>query len=185
MSNIITEKYMSSTTHIRIYNDNEIDFNKVEKLRHYIDLIEALDEWILAPDKRLLPKLQKLQKILQGMYKIKSNIKLYRGFGNSSQDTMGVSVKGIFKKTIDLNVGESFKYTNKYPLSFSTSYIIASDFGPFIVTSMLDNSQFVPIVKELCYIISKDIRNLQRIESQDEIILMPTTKKYTLIHKGE
>ena len=154
-----------------------LDKMKLQTLSKYSDLIEALDQWILVPDKRLLPKLIELGKIVDSIYSIKE-LTVYRGidvgfmYKGKIQDTMGLT-EGFFNTLKDgVGIGYTFKYGITKPLSTTTDVKIASAFGSVIVEGSIPRfvSKLV-ITDELSYLVCKR-RNIEP-STQKECIIFP------------
>ena len=154
-----------------------LDNDKVEKLMSHKDLVKALDDWILSPDMKLVPKLIQLGKVVDDLYEIDSS-PIYRGItvsmmSGSYQNTMDLvetNWLGIPRLKEGIKVGYKFNYTASSPTSFSYDICIAREFGLLVVkSSMPDKGKRLVITNELNYIISKR-RNLKSVKSQDEVI---------------
>lgn len=154
-----------------------LDKMKLQTLSKHSDLIEALDQWILVPDKRLLPKLIELGKIVDSIYSIKE-MTVYRGidvgfmYKGKIQDTMGLT-EGFFNTLKDgVGIGYTFKYGITKPLSTTTDVKIASAFGSVIVEGSIPRfvSKLV-ITDELSYLVCKR-RNIEP-STQKECIIFP------------
>jgi hypothetical protein len=155
-------------------NKEDLDLKIIEKYRAFPKLIEALDNWILMPDMRLLPKLMELSQIVNKLQPLTGNIVAYRGFNYSYflkyQETFGLA------KSPDLNTVTTKTTTN--PTSFSTDIRIARAFGNIVLQTQLTPTKhsFLRITDELSYLVSIDRRNLKQIETQKEIIVFPNTE---------
>jgi hypothetical protein len=149
----------------------------LQQLKQREDLLEALDEWVLSPDAKLLPKLKELAQFLAKIYGLNHKLTVYRGFDpdDSYQDTMGLSEKGFFSNKVHPHeVGQIFRYASKdRPLSFSTDLEIAHAFGTTVITTTLDpaHQSFLILTDELMALLSER-RNIPA-ETQKEVILLP------------
>ncbi|AXH70789.1 hypothetical protein [Vibrio phage BONAISHI] len=158
---------------------------RIEKLPEA--LLEALDDWILVPDAKLIPKLMELSKAIAPLYG-KQSLKLLRGFGGAPeyQDTMGLEFEsGFWRRGLKAKIGDEFKYANERPLSMTTDLDIAAAFGDNVVRTtqeikMFDNN--LPITSELSYIVSKR-RNLGETKTQKEVVLFPGEYTFYIVQK--
>ena len=161
-------------TPILYLNKTDLNFKIIEKYRAFPKLLEALDNWILMPDKTLLPKLMELTQIVNKIQPLTNDIVAYRGFNNSFflsyQETFGLP------KVPELNSVTTRTTTN--PMSFSTDIRIARAFGSIILQTQLNIAKhhFLRITDELAYLISIERRKLKEIETQKEIIVFPNTE---------
>ena len=139
-------------TAILYLDKTNLNFKIIEKYRAFPKLLEALDSWILMPDKMLLPKLMELAQIVNKLQPLTNDIIGYRGFNNSFflsyQETFGLS------KAPEIN-SVATKTTTK-PISFSTDIRIARAFGNIVLQTELNIAKhcFLRITDELAYIIS-------------------------------
>ena len=154
-----------------------IDQQIVKEFEKCNDLISALDQWVLSPDKRLKPKLLELGTLVDEMYDYE-DVLSYRGFsiGGGYQNDMGLTVKGFFGKKLKPGVrpGYHFKYNVNDPIAFSWSRRIASDFGSVMIKATIPKGNRLIITKELSYLVSKR-RNLNMkngIATQCEIDIL-------------
>lgn len=159
-------------------DESKLDHKKIEKLLKYPDLLNALDEWIIFPDRNLLPKLKQLSQIVDRLYNFNyQNSKIYRGFSknNNYQDKMDLIDKHFLFNSLkkDVKPGYEFRYKVTNPISFTTNVNIAKDFGSIVVESNLPKHNKLVITNELNYIILKMYNNLKPNKSQYEVIVFP------------
>lgn len=156
---------------------NKLDQEKLHLLSSYRDLLKALDNWILSPDRNLLPSLTELAKVVNRLYVFK-DLKLYRGFDMKLgyQDNMGLT------GTPDLN--KYYNYRCHSPLSFSTDKSIAQAFGSVVVTTELDVSHTgsLVITDELATLVCQ-LRNIAPETQKEVIVFPPALIKFEVIEK--
>lgn len=175
---------------MRVLPETEINRDKLREMEKYPHLIEALDSWVLAPDFQLLEELRKLADVVKRVYRFKGLMKLWRGVdpASSYQDVMGLAEKGFLWNTVKRHEkGDIFTYTNSHsPLSFSTNREIAQAFGKTLVSTVIDfeKADVLVITPELTKLVSQR-RNLDEIETQDEVIFFPPYKlEFTIENKA-
>lgn len=146
---------------------DRLDHKKMDELAQHPQLINALDSWILAPDRELVPPLTNLGKIVSELYGFKRDMVLFRGFDPSKthQDKMGLASS--------CKVGEQHDYRLHSPLSFSTSENIANAFGTLTVQATVNpaHTPALVITDELATLVSR-LRNINP-ETQKEVIVFP------------
>lgn len=161
---------------VTYFDESKLDHKKIQILLKYPDLLKALDEWILVPNRNLLPKLKQLSLIVDKLYTFNYNSKIYRGFRkNSIQDTMGLTNRGFFIDTLKRETAPGYEFTYKVtnPLSFSTDLNIAKAFGKIVIETKLPKHNKLVITNELAHIINK-MRNLKKdTQTQYEVIVFP------------
>lgn len=162
-------------------DEKSVDKNKIKELCKYPDLLKKLDSWILSPDRKLLPYIVKLGKIIDNMYNLKDII-IFRGmsvgFISFGQQYMGLVDKTLFggtKLKKGVVPGYKFDYTPADPISFSWDQEIAMAFGNLVVSCISKKSSpRLVITDELNLIISK-MRNIVPV-TQREVICFPQAK---------
>lgn len=144
----------------------DLDTTAVREYLKYPDLMAALDEYILFADQKLIPSLQKLERLQKKVQPGLSIDKLYRGSGNwGPQENLGSEGMRVGEK-------KAFKSPHKV-ISTSTSLEIAQAFGNTVVGIELDTSaSYLAVSDELSYIVSRR-RNLDEAMTQKEVILLP------------
>ena len=110
----------------------------VEKYYPHVDLIEALDQWILAPDRMLLPRLQQLAELVKVLQPKSIPNTIYRGMDVRStyQEHLGLSKRGIiFSTPKDIAVGSVQRFMSPSAcISFTSDLEIARAFGKTVVS---------------------------------------------------
>lgn len=168
----------------------DIDISKlnkvlINKLGNISGLVEAIDNWVLTPDKKLLPTLLNYAKLLKSFNDLPEGTRLFRGFDPKSnyQDTLGLTYKGFFvNKVHNYSVGHEFNYIIENPISFTTSERIAGEFGSTIVELKELPNDYIWLSDELAYLISKR-RNIKPETQKELIILPPADLKLKVIKK--
>lgn len=156
---------------------DRLDATKLQALERHEVLIDALDNWVLAPDKRLFPQLIELASVVRKLYQLPHRLDLYRGFDPQShyQNTMGLSKRGFMSnEEKDFRVGQTHSYEcDDAPLSFSTDLKIAQAFGKVVVRAQIDPNKCraLVITSELAALVCKR-RNIEP-ETQREVIVLP------------
>lgn len=158
---------------------SEIDPIKLRALIGHRNLIEALDDWILYPDRRLINDLKQLALVVNKLYNYRSKIQLYRGFSPrlNYQDSMGLrdGDGSFFSKIKKYKKDDVFHYaSDDKAISFSTSRDIARGFGTTLVSTVLDPTKQLALIitPELSKIIC-DRRNITDLQTQEEVIILP------------
>lgn len=163
----------------------KLDVARLQALEQHENLLQALDNWVLAPDKRLYPQLLQLATVVRKLYPLGHRMQLYRGFDPQSpyQNTMGLSERGFLSNSEKpFKVGETHTYTcDDAPLSFSTDPGIARAFGKVVVRAIIDpqHTNALVITPELAALVSKR-RNIKP-ETQHEVIVLPHTVLHFVI----
>jgi len=163
-----------------------LDKTLIAKYERHPDIIELLDDWILAPDGDLLAKLRTHTRTSQSISRLKIGTKLYRGFDPTSsyQDTMGLSIKKwLFNEVKEHRVGDTFEYSIERPLSFTTDIDIARAFGKTIVQLVSIPDDYIWITDELSSLVSKR-RGIGPETQREVIVLPPQNLKFKIIGKG-
>lgn len=164
---------------------SKLDMTLVRKLQAIPNMVKHLDDWVLAPDKDLLPRLNEYAAILKRICPLPRNVRLFRGFDPSSsyQDTLGLSEKGFFRNKVrSFAVGEKISYTILNPLSFSTSEDIAKAFGDTVVVLSKIPDNYIWLCDELSYLISVE-RKVSPQSQKEVIVLPPATLELTVVRK--
>lgn len=147
---------------------DNISEEKIRRFKQHPQLMDALDEWTMFADRRLIPQMDALGKLVRDMYDIPNELKLYRGFRlGSFQDNLGIDE--------DAHIGQVVSYqSDDRSLSFSTEESIARAFGNVVVSTTLHtkHANFLMITDELNVIIH-ELRKLKEIKTQHEVILLP------------
>jgi hypothetical protein len=161
---------------------NNISQEKMLHLKKHPRLLEALDQWVLFADRRLIPEMRELGQIVNKLYDFPKELRLYRGFRlGSFQDNLGVDGNS--------HIGQISTYqTDECSLSFSTNEQIAQAFGNVVVSTTIQTqrSEFLYITDELVVLIH-EARNLKQFMNQHEVILLPPmtiTLKVQQFEKG-
>jgi hypothetical protein len=156
---------------------NKLDQGKLHLLSSQTELLKALDNWILSPDRNLLPSLTELAKIVNRLYNFKE-LQLYRGFDMKLgyQDNMGLS------GTPEQN--KHYEYRCHSPLSFSTDLSIAQTFGSVVVLTHLNVNQTDALVvtDELATLVCQ-LRNIAPETQKEVIVFPPAVVKFEVIEK--
>lgn len=136
------EKYMSKPL-----DTNTIDFNKVSILEKYHKEIESLDEWILFADRKLLPDIRSLSKIIKNLYSDHKNFTAYRGIRYKDSISENLNIENP-------KIGNIGTYSSDIkPISFTTDIKIARAFGELIIETTINKyMNFLNITPELNYI---------------------------------
>jgi len=156
--------------------------------------MKAADDWVMLPDRTLLPKLKELSVLVKKLYKGKrhfaSPFKAYRGFDpdGASQDTLGLAEKGFWKNKIkEHKVGDEFEYNSSIAvLSFTPMESIARAFGKTVVEITVDPNKddYLFLTDEICVLIGKR-RNHNKFYRQSEVIMFPPyTLHFTIKQKN-
>jgi hypothetical protein len=147
---------------------DNISQEKILHLKKYPRLLDALDQWVMFADRRLIPEMRELGHVVQKLYDLPDVLHLYRGFRlGSFQDSLGISE--------DAHIGQVTHYkTDERSLSFSTDEEIAKAFGNVVVSTDVrsNNAEYLYITDELVVIIH-ELRKLEQIKTQCEVILLP------------
>jgi hypothetical protein len=147
---------------------DDISQEKILRLKQHPQLLDALDQWTLFADRRLIPEMRELGNVVKKLYNLPNELRLYRGFRlGSFQDNLGISE--------DAHLGQVVPYkTDERSLSFSTDEGIAKAFGNVVVNTTLNTkrAEFLYITDELVVIVH-ELRNLKKIMTQCEVILLP------------
>lgn len=148
---------------------DDIDMDKVKKLQEHPDLIHVMDNWILSPNRELIPKLHELADTVNRLYTHPKVLTLYRGFDlNNYQDSMGIDSPPTVGQVV------YFK-SDERALSFSTEINIARSYGGIVVGVRLDTTKtsFLNVTPELCYLVGER-RNFKNHQTQKEVIVLPS-----------
>lgn len=165
--------------------DEQLDPEKMAALQRHDNLIASLDEWVMIPDKRLYPALQKLSEVARQLYKFPPSMTLYRGLDpqSSYQNTMGLSKKGILLNTEKpFRLGELHHYESDQPISCTTSEQIAQAFGKVVIRMKVQPNRpgTLVITQEMAALVCQR-RNIE-LKTQDEVILLPPVQVDFVIH---
>lgn len=147
---------------------DHISEEKIKRLKQHPRLLAALDQWVLFADRRLIPEMRELGRIVKALYHLPNALTLYRGFRlGGFQDTLGVPDNA--------HVGQVLPYkSDERSLSFSTNEDIAQAFGNVVVSTTVNPNkvELLWITDELVVILH-EMRNLNDIMTQHEVILLP------------
>lgn len=146
----------------------DIDMDKVKKLRARPDLIQAVHAWTILPDRELIPRLVELGKLVNALYTQPKELQLFRGFNiGGIQEALGIQGVPHVGQTV------SFKSDDR-ALSFSKEIDISKSFGGVVVCAHFktQNTVYLDITPELCYLIAEKF-HLKRIDTQHEVVIMP------------
>ena len=158
----------------------QLDQKIIEALSDHDWIIEAIDDWVLIPDHKLLPLLEKAAPILAKIQPPQLPKFLWRGFGlgNNYQDQMDLVDNGWFRSKLKVGTTERpIEYKLKGPISFSTERSIAEAFGNVLVTTKTEKlaEHFLWLSDELSWLISER-RNLKKAMTQKEVIILPSAQ---------
>jgi hypothetical protein len=147
---------------------DNISQEKIQRLQQHPRLLDALDQWVSFADRRLIPEMRELGRIVNALYDFPNELRLYRGFRlGSFQDSLGISENA--------HLGQVTQYrTDERSLSFSFNEEIAKAFGNVVVTTTLNTqkAEFLYITDELVLLIHQ-MRKLTQIMTQCEVVLLP------------
>lgn len=146
----------------------DVDMDKVKALESCHSLIVTLDEWILSPDRDLVPSLHELAKVVNKTYQFPKELTLYRGFNlNGYQDSVGIKELPHVGQVIH-------SASDDKPLSFATDIEIAKAFGEIVICAKIDTKKthFLYITDELAYLVGK-LRKHTKFTTQKEVIILP------------
>lgn len=172
------------------FDKEDVDQRIVQQLLKHDKLLQAMDDWIMEPNRDLLPKLREALRVLAPIQKMKWPKELYRGFnvGREGQDTMGLQRAGWFgPKPVDLRPGDKFSYVPEWPLSFTHHEGTAKSYGKVVVrTDVASNRRrLLPISNEMIMALtlrdSEEYHNPQYYMTYGEFILVPDGKPVNFV----
>lgn len=167
--------------------EKKLDRAKMQQLQQHEELLQALDNWVRLPDRKLVTPLLELCTVVQKLYDLPAEMLIYRGFDPKSdyQNTMGLSEKGFFHNTVHpYYVGETHQYLLKdAPLSFTLDEGIARAFGKTVVRTRVfpRKERALVMTDELCALVCKR-RNIA-LQTQKEVLLLPEFRIDFVIHE--
>ncbi|QXO10853.1 hypothetical protein pEaSNUABM54_00027 [Erwinia phage pEa_SNUABM_54] len=134
-------------------------------------LLNAIDEWVLVPDYKLLPELVRLRHLVNKHQPHRdAKTVLYRGFtvGANYQNDLKVDLKGKYND-LKRPIGVTFDH----PTSFTTEKSIAETFGDTVISIRpgAHLNKFLRLTDELCLAICEH-RKIDP-ETQCEWIFLP------------
>lgn len=185
--NAITQIALESDGVVAEMNLSVNNLNKdiLRRYEKYPYLIDALDNWILSPDRELLPLLNELSLIVKLLQPNKNIKKCFRGFyvsGDYQENLDLVERKFFFNRLKKFTVGDTFNYqsTNKL-ISFTTDISIARAFGKIVVSIVLKNyhGNFLMVTDELSYLVSLN-RKIPPTTQKEIILLPPFSFQYSI-----
>lgn len=152
---------------------DKINWDIVEIYKNNDDLLAVIDEWVLNPDYRLLPKLYKVKDLVNKIQPEKNkNIDIYRGFSinGNMQNFFSLKPSEVFN-----NPDKEFIVTINTPLSFTIERAIAEDFGDCVVHSKINSEikNFLRLTDELAAAIC--LRRNISLETQREWVFLPVS----------
>lgn len=159
-------------------DERTLNAEHLRALQDHSQLIAALDSWGLQPDRRFLPQLHALARLVQELAPLKS-VQVFRGFdlGGSQEDF------GLTKALIaDLN-GKPFQYTDvtkQKTLVFTTERVIAECLGEVVVKTVLsaDKHLFLPYTAELAFLVGR--RRPEAPIWRHEVFVLPSAANFKL-----
>lgn len=157
-----------------------LDQKVIKALEAHDWIIEVLDDWILSPDNKLLPMLEKVATAVTKIQPPKLPATLWRGFHLSGkfQDKMDLVDDGWFRSKLKPGSTERpVEYKLKGPISFSTERSIAEAFGNVLVTTKTEklSGHLLWLSDELSWLVSQR-RNLKVAMTQKEVIILPSVE---------
>lgn len=160
------------------FDEKDLSKSKLEKLRKFPELIDALYFWIAMGRYESIPDLIELARQVKLIYRFVGKKELYRGFRPkfNGQNNMGLAsnVFLIFNKTNNIHFGKVYQYSgDKESISFTTEIDVARGFGGTIIRFQADfaKDNLLVITDELMYLVCE--KHNFELQSQREVVLLP------------
>lgn len=167
---------------------DDLDEDILTELRKHKTLLKCIADWYTFPDRKLLPFLIEMSKIVNDLYRFNETVTLYRGFNLLNAELFN---QNILEHSVDEFVakkyrkGDKVKYSGKYPVSFSTNPNVPKRYGDIIVSTVVDlpetkslvlTEEIIFLIKELNLYSASSIFNLLFFKfmfTSREVIVLP------------